>query len=581
MNRVDKRNIFEKGKTKLFKSLRTRSFFLTALFGLIVGSSAIVIGYTMYSGSTDLFYADKALQTAQISAALIDKKDAQIARDEVLKIYDGVGDDTEEYINLGFGVLRGEHKESFANIEKVLHEVRDGTDDEDQVYYMTYDEEHGHMVFIVDIIDEVDALKYNEDFFYPGCCWEVDPKTKELLTNPEGRGYTVYSTGTGMVISKACPVFGPNGEELGYIGVDLMLSDVLHTKRVFLLQYCLTVGGLVLGLSLCLLWILSRSIVDPIKRLEEGCLNFINRLGPEIEQAPHFFADLDLHTGDEIEKLWLMLADLEINIAISMRRIRVMTTEKERVDAELSIANQIQSSMLPCTFPAFPERKEFDLFARMIPAKEVGGDLYDYFLIDEDHLAVVIADVSGKGISAALFMVMTKQLLKSRTMMDGADPVRVLTEVNSLLMEENEAQLFVTVFLGILTISTGYFIFANAGHEYPATGKRGSGFTITRDKHSAPVAVRIQTVFKKNELTLEPGDTLYLYTDGITEARDKERHMFGRDRLVSVLNEDPDASPRAIDDRVRERVKEFEQGTEAFDDSTSLCLKYFGNQETS
>ncbi len=577
MELVKKENIFEKGKTRLFKSLRTRIFFLTALFGLVVGSSAVMIGYTMYSGSTDLIYAQQALRTAQIAAALIDKKDAQIARDAALSVYDGTEKEVDEEKKAGLVVLNGEHKESFANIERTLHEVRDATEGEDQVYYMTYDEDRGHMVFIVDIVDEGDKLGENGDFFFPGTVWLVDPETKELLTNTEGKGYTVYSSGTGMVVSKASPVIGQNGEDLGYIGVDLMLSDVLGTKRAYLISYCLTVGVLVLGLSFLLLRLLSRATVEPIKRLEEGCRDFINRLGTEVVNAPHFFADLDLHTGDEIEKLWLMMADLEVNIAISMRRIKVMTTEKERVDAELSIANQIQSSMLPCTFPAFPDRKEFDLFARMVPAKEVGGDLYDYFLIDEDHLALVIGDVSGKGISAALFMVMTKQLLKTRTMTDGADPVKTITDVNSLLMEDNKARLFVTVFLGILTISTGHFIYVNAGHEYPAVGRRDGGFTIDKDIHSAPVAARKKMVFKQNEMNLEPGDTLYLYTDGIAEAHDREGNMFGKDRLIAALNEDPDASPRDIDDRVRERVREFEQGTEAFDDSTSLCLKYYGH----
>jgi sigma-B regulation protein RsbU (phosphoserine phosphatase) len=445
---------------------------------------------------------------------------------------------------------------------------------------MTYDEDRDWMIFIVDVIDENDSQNSytTEDFFSPGTVWKVDEETRQLLTDPEKDAYTVYSTGSGMVVSKASPVYGEDGEMIGYIGVDIMLADVISTKRTFLLQYCLAIGSIVLLLSLLLLWILSRSIVRPIESLEEGCQNFINRLGTELVEAPHYFADLKLHTGDEIEKLWLMLGDLEINVAISMRRIKKMTTEKERVEAELTVANQIQSSMLPCTFPAFPDRSEFDLYAEMVPAKEVGGDLYDYFLTDDDHLALVIADVSGKGISAALFMVMTKQLLKSHTMSTGPDPVKILTDVNALLIEDNSAHLFVTVFLGILTISTGSFVYANAGHEYPAIRRKDGEFTIDKDIHSAPVATRKKTVFKINELTLEPGDTMYLYTDGVTEARNKDNKMFGKDRLLAALNEVADSTPRELDSRLRRRVKEFENGKEPFDDCTTLCLKYYGSQ---
>ena len=585
------KDIFEEGRKKLFKSIGTRIFFLTAAFGLIVGICAIVIGYTMYSRSVDHFYSDKAIRTAQLASSLIDKESAAVTRADVLSKYDEVaslltdpGDEVTEIETLklkerGWDLLEGEHKESFAKIEKQLHQLRDATDDDDYIYYMTYDEEGDWMVFIVDVLDDPEKERHDVSFFPPCTVWRVDDKVRDILTDPKKDAYKVYSSGSGMVVSKASPVYGENGEELGFIGVDIMLEDVIRTKRSFLLKYCLAIAGIVILFSFFLLWIFSRSIVQPIEKLEEGCQNFINRLGTELTEAPHYFADLRLHTGDEIEKLWLMLGDLEINVAVSMRRIKKMTTEKERVGAELSVANQIQSSMLPCTFPAFPDRSEFDLYAEMVPAKAVGGDLYDYFLIDDDHLALVIADVSGKGISAALFMVMTKQLLKSRTMREGADPVSVLTDVNAILMEDNPAHLFVTVFLGILTISNGTFIYANAGHEYPAIRKGGGQFTVNKDIHTAPVATRKKTVFKINELVLESGDTLYLYTDGIVEARNKENKMFGTERMVAALNEDPDATPKELDNRVRKRVKEFEKGEEPFDDSTSLCIKYYGSKD--
>ena len=587
---MDKSSIFEKGKKRVFNSLGAKIFFFTAIFGLIIGLSAIAIGFTMYSRSADRFYSEKAQRIAEITAAMLDKKAAETAREDVYEIYEeyadkltGPDEDIPEELydkvsDKGTELSEGEDKESFDKIESVLRKVRDASADEVFVYYMTYDEDREWMIFVTDIKDEQDVQDEQESemYFKPGSLWKVDRDTADMLTNPDRAGYTVYSTGSGMVVTKASPVYGENGEKLGYVGVDIMLDDVAGTKRLFLIKYCLAIGGLILLSSFLLLQILSRVIVHPVEKLEDAGQRFINRLGTELTNAPHFFADLNLHTGDEVEKLWLTMSDLEVNVAISMRRIKTMTTERERVEAELTVASQIQSSMLPCTFPAFPERSEFDLYAEMVPAKEVGGDLYDYFLTDEDHLAVVIADVSGKGIYAALFMVMTKQLLKSRTITDGADPVKVLTDVNALLLEDNEAQLFVTVFFGILTVSTGQFVYANAGHEYPAIRRKDGEFKIEKDIHTAPVAARKKTVFKSNEILLDPGDTLYLYTDGITEARDKDRKMFGRERLLLALNEMPDDTPREIDRRVRQRVKEFEKGNEPFDDCTTLCLKYFG-----
>lgn len=168
------------------------------------------------------------------------------------------------------------------------------------------------------------------------------------------------------------------------------------------------------------------------------------------------------------------------------------------------MATQIQSSMLPCIFPAFPERGEFDVYASMTPAKEVGGDFYDFFLVDEDHLALVIADVSGKGVPAALFMVIAKTLLKNRAQM-GASPKEILETVNNQLCENNDAEMFVTVWLGIYEISTGRVTAANAGHEYPAIRRKGGAFELFRDKHGFVLAGMENMRYREYEFTLADG----------------------------------------------------------------------------
>ncbi|MCR5235695.1 MAG: serine/threonine-protein phosphatase [Lachnospiraceae bacterium] len=174
---------------------------------------------------------------------------------------------------------------------------------------------------------------------------------------------------------------------------------------------------------------------------------------------------------------------------------------------------------------------------------------------------------------------MAKHLIKSQTMADGADPVKIFTAVNSMLMEENEAMLFVTAFLGILTLSTGHMVSANAGHEYPAVRRKDGLFYYEQDAHAMPLAIRKKNKFVEHELTLQPGDTLYLFTEGITEASDRDEEMFQKERLLDVLNENPDAEPRELDILVRQRVSEFVADAEQLDDMTTLCLKYFGPQK--
>ncbi|MBR1742856.1 MAG: SpoIIE family protein phosphatase, partial [Lachnospiraceae bacterium] len=191
------------------------------------------------------------------------------------------------------------------------------------------------------------------------------------------------------------------------------------------------------------------------------------------------------NTGDEIQ----ILADAFTSMTVRMKQyisdITTITAEKERIGAELDLATKIQADMLPNIFPAFPEREDFDIHASMTPAKEVGGDFYDFFLIDDDHLAIVMADVSGKGVPAALFMMMSKILINDVTMMAGPDasPAEVLTKVNETICQNNKEEMFVTVWLGILTISTGHVVAANAGHEYPILKKADGKFELFKDKH--------------------------------------------------------------------------------------------------
>ncbi len=249
--------------------------------------------------------------------------------------------------------------------------------------------------------------------------------------------------------------------------------------------------------------------------------------------------------------------------------------EKAAADRDLSVAASIQENILPKIFPYLPERKEFDLYATMNPAKEVGGDFYDFFMVDDDHLALVMADVSGKGIPAALFMMVSRTLIKNRTLM-GEEPSKILYEVNNQLCEGNSAELFVTVWIAVISLSTGEGVAANAGHEHPALRHRDGKFELVQYRHSPAVATLENMKFRQHEFKLEPGDTFFVYTDGVTEATDAKNELFGNDRMLEALNKAPDAAPNVILANVKDGIDSFVKEAKQFDDITMLAFKYNG-----
>ncbi|MCR5406588.1 MAG: SpoIIE family protein phosphatase [Lachnospiraceae bacterium] len=269
--------------------------------------------------------------------------------------------------------------------------------------------------------------------------------------------------------------------------------------------------------------------------------------------------------------------ELSDGINFTVDRLKQLIKEaEERIDAELALAARIQTSFIPHKFPAFPDRKEFELFAEMVPAKEVGGDFYDYFLIDDDHLALVMADVSDKGIPAAMFMVMAKDKIHHSVMKYCTDVSAAIADVNLELLKENDAGLFVTVWLGVVTLSTGHVDYVDAGHEYPAICRAGGKFAVNEDEHSGPVAALKKMKFDAGSFDLRPEDILYLYTDGVTEANDPDGEMFRADKMLDALNADTGASVEEIDANVRRAIDEFVKDAPQFDDTTSLVFRYKG-----
>ena len=276
--------------------------------------------------------------------------------------------------------------------------------------------------------------------------------------------------------------------------------------------------------------------------------------------------------------LSLYILSLAIHYVQAVRERQALALEKERIEAELSLATRIQASSLPKDFPPFPDRKEFDLFASMTPAKEVGGDFYDFFLIDDDHLGLVIADVSGKGVPAALFMMISMALVRNAAMSpeNEKNPAKILQVVNRQICSRNPEEMFVTVWLGILDIPSGKLTAANAGHEYPALKHQDGSFAILKDRHGLVIGAMETARYRDYELVLEPGEKLFVYTDGVAEAANVRDELFGSERLIAALRSGEENSPEEILDTVRNAVQEFVGTAPQFDDLTMLCLQYNG-----
>ena len=318
-------------------------------------------------------------------------------------------------------------------------------------------------------------------------------------------------------------------------------------------------------------------VIRPLEKVLASIRNFTeNKKSSEVRTTLE--KALAGHTGttirhNEIGQLARDFIGLTEEMDDHVKRIETVTAENERIEVELHMAADIQEQTLPPSHPEFPKSAGIDLYATMDPAKEVGGDFYDYFMVDEDHLALVMADVSGKGVPASLFMMIAKALIQSH-LRNGDSPKETLYNVNRQLCDGNRTGFFVTVWLAVIELSTGKGIAANAGHEHPALARKNEPFQLVTYRHSPAVALMEGIPYKEHEFQLYPGDRIFVYTDGVPEAVNTKEQMFGTDRMLETLNRDPDAPPEELLHRLRREIDDFSEGTDQFDDITMMCLWY-------
>ena len=397
------------------------------------------------------------------------------------------------------------------------------------------------------------------------------PVVDEILSTHKPVGRMELSRGEGAdhsVIHAFEPVYD-NGEMKALIGVSYQSKEMLqHGVNLMRTMLAITAGFFVIMFAVVIHHI-RKIVVKPIRAEKD----IIEEYEDNKDSLTASRALGTIRTDNEIERLAQSFSSMVTELDRYMEEYRLVTAEKERIGAELTIATDIQADMLPRKFPAFPDRNEFDLYATMTPAKEVGGDFYDFFLVDDDHIALVMADVSGKGVPAALFMVIAKTLIKNHAMLGGS-PGEILSFVNDQLCEGNESELFVTVWLAIIEISTGKGIAANAGHEHPAIKRRDGKWELVVYKHSPAVATMEGIHFREHEFEISQGDCLFVYTDGVTEATDKNNELYGTDRMLAALNGCGSDDPREYLAAVTKGIDDFVEDAPQFDDITMLGFAF-------
>ncbi len=365
-----------------------------------------------------------------------------------------------------------------------------------------------------------------------------------------------------------------NGEVRYLICMTMLWSDVKNEIRTNAGKVGIIISLLLFVILILLLLLLYAAIIRPVSKLQKSVQRYKDEKDSLRESGQ---LERISCSGNEIGLLAADVSEMMMEIDRYVEEIRIQTSERERIHTELNMAAGIQKSVLPDSFPAFPGREDFDIYASMMPAREVGGDFYDFFLVDPDHLCLVMADVSGKGVPAALFMMISKSILANNARLINS-PAKILENANAAICASNKMKMFVTVWLGILELSGGKLVAANAGHEYPAVCMDHNGFSTLSDKHGLVLGVREGRTYTEYELYLRPGDKIFVYTDGVSEAVNEHNEMFGMERLIDALNECADQSPEEIIRNVHRSVNIFAGDTEQFDDLTMLCVEYRGRR---
>lgn len=515
------------------------------IFGGLLGILISVVGFREFTSVLEQQYNDSAYEIAQTALNYLNP------------------DKFGEYLSTG------QPDEEYYQIEKQLDDLVDATDTT-LIYVASVDESnYRNLTYIYDAVNSKSGFKrYPFGYMAPGVEEKYVNHVQNIMMKGERAAEYLYSYSeeSGAHTTAGIAVYDSQENIVAILGVEKAMTRLENARNTYV-RHVLT--GVLIAVFLFLLLystFLYREMLIPILAVTDEAKRFADSNIPSDVL-------LSIKKNDEIGVLARAIHKMERDIAKYVKNLTAVTAEKERIGAELSIAAQIQADMLPSIFPAFPERPEFDIYATMNPAKEVGGDFYDFFMVDERHLAVVMADVSGKGVPAALFMVIGKTLIKDHTQ-PGRELGEVFTEVNELLCESNKEGMFITAFEGVLDLASGEFIFVNAGHEIPFICKQGGVFEPFQVCAGFVLAGMEGMRYHCGTMRLTPGDKLFQYTDGVTEAVNKENELYGMKRLQKILAQNAAKRPAELLAKVKEDIDTFVGEAPQMDDITMLCVEY-------
>ena len=528
---------------------------LAGIILLLVVFSAIVliIGYNIFTEALLQQYSDGAYLTAKTASSFVNP------------------DDMDEYVNSG-----GKGKK-YTEVWKELDSICNSSGSTFVYVIIPDTTDYAHIKFIFSTIDHNSPYTiYDFGYVRETTNDEYKVKYKALYDKTSEHEMLIRDKGyieTDSHITMMVPLVGKDGDVKGILCVQRQMDILSNMRNSFMSKVVFALLILVLIVIVVQSLFLHHTLLKPLKMISEEAARF----STDSTVAEKKLTD-SIRNKDEIGALAGSIDHMEEQIYAYIENITSITAEKQRILTELNLATRIQAAMLPNVFPAFPERADFDIYASMAPAKEVGGDFYDYFLVDDDHLCIVMADVSGKGVPAALFMMASKIILANNAML-GKSPKEILTDTNNTICSNNREEMFVSVWLGILELSTGKLTASNAGHEYPVLRKPDGKFELFKDKHGFVIGGMDGVVYSEYEIDLKSGSKLFLYTDGVPEATNAEEELFGNERMVAALNKDASASSEEILGNVRSAVDEFVKNAEQFDDLTMLCIEYNGDKE--
>lgn len=556
-----------------FLSLRIKVVMMVLLTAASLAASMLGVSYYIYSETMMEHYAVMAANLVKSTAEILDEEDVRELSQDIVGRYrlvcggeappdleNASGQERETY----FAAFAGtEDTAAYARIYERLRKIREAN----QVLslYLAYmDQQTDKCVYLcVDSSEQVICP--------PGALDQIEVCNRELMEQGQ-YDFPAYITNYsqyGWLCSASAAMRDESGAVLANACVDISMEEVMQDRRAFLNRLLFALAGTTLLLIVIGVKVISKTVVNPINLLAKSTSGFVEN---RKENGAGTVQDLNIRSNDEIGRLAGAVIKMERDINEYIDSIAKVTAEKERIGAELNVATQIQASMMPGIYPDFADRPEFEIAALMQPAKEVGGDFYDFFFVDENHLAIVMADVSGKGVPAALFMVIGKTLIKDHTQ-PGRNLGEVFGEVNNILCASNSESLFITAFVGVLDLTTGEFPYVNAGHELPFICHEGS-FEAQRIAPGFVLAGLEDMRYQAGCFTLAQGDKLFQYTDGVTEATNAGNHLYGMQRLYDILNKESNRSPEEIIRAVKRDIDEFVGKAPQFDDITMLCLTF-------